>query len=394
MGKYGVRTYDAISPAGLRRFSANYAVAPDTEQPDAIMLRSFNLHNEPLDETVVAVGRAGAGVNNVPVDALTERGIVVFNAPGANANSVKELVVAGMLLAARNIVPALHFTGSLKGDDDVLLQQVEEGKKQYAGMELRGRTLGIVGLGAVGRLVADAAIGLGMQVIGFDPEITVDAAWSLPSQVKKAYSVEELLRQSDFVTLHVPLLESTRNLMDEKRVRAMKAGAVLLNFSRDAVVHGDAVLAALGTGHLRAYVCDFPASRMQNNPGVIALPHLGASTREAEDNCAVMVSDQLRDYLEDGNVVNTVNFPNVSMPRESAFRLAIANSNVPNMLGQISTTLAAAGINIHNMMNKSRGEMAYTLVDTDSAIPAKLSAQIAAIPGVLMVRDLPLLKEM
>ncbi|HKB59536.1 MAG TPA: phosphoglycerate dehydrogenase [Gallionellaceae bacterium] len=388
---FQILTLNRISAAGLARFpAARYAVGGDIADPDAILVRSHNMLQMRIPRSVLAIARAGVGTNNVPVKVMSERGAPVFNAPGANANAVKELVIAGMLLAARNIVPALHFTGSLKGDDDVLLQQVEEGKKQYAGMELRGRTLGIVGLGAVGRLVADAAIGLGMQVIGFDPEITVDAAWSLPSQVKKAYSVEELLRQSDFVTLHVPLLESTRNLMDEKRVRAMKAGAVLLNFSRDAVVHGDAVLAALGTGHLRAYVCDFPASRMQNNPGVIALPHLGASTQEAEGNCAVMAVDELRDYLEHGNVLNAVNFPNVYMARESAYRLAIANANVPNMLGQISTALAQAGINIHNMVNKSRGDVAYTLVDTDSMVPDEVINKIAAIPGVLQVRNLPL----
>ena len=296
--------------------------------------------------------------------------------------------------SSRNIVPALHFVSGLKGDDATLHKLVEDGKKHYAGTELRGRTLGIVGLGAIGRLVADAAIGFGMSVIGFDPEITVDAAWSLPSQVKKANSVEDLLRHSDFVSLHVPLLDATRNLINEKRVSSMKTGSVLLNFSRDAIVDEDAILTGLASKHVRCYVCDFPTSKNLKNPGVIALPHLGASTQEAEDNCAVMVAEQLRDYLEHGNVINTVNFPNVSMPRESSFRLAIANSNVPNMLGQISTTLAEAGINIHNMMNKSRGEMAYTLVDTDSAIPAKLNAKIAAIPGVLMVRDLPLLKEL
>jgi D-3-phosphoglycerate dehydrogenase len=267
---------------------------------------------------------------------------------------------------------------------------VEDGKKHFAGMELRERTLGIIGLGAIGRLVADSALGLGMKVIGYDPEITVDAAWSLSSQVKKAHSVEDLLKHSDFVTLHVPLVDATRNLIDEKRINAMKVGSVLLNFSRDAIVNEDAVLTGLSSKHLRCYVCDFPSSKAQGIPGVVALPHLGASTEEAEENCAVMVAEQLREYLEHGNVTNTVNFPNVSMPRESVFRLAVANANVPNMLGQISGTLAAAGINIHNMMNKSRGEMAYTLVDTDTAPPAKLISQISSIPGVLMVRALPM----
>jgi D-3-phosphoglycerate dehydrogenase len=396
MGKtFQILTLNKIAPVGLSRFpAARYVTGSEIAEPDAILVRSHNMLDMHIPKTVLAVARAGAGTNNVPVKKMNERGVPVFNAPGANANAVKELVITGMLLASRNIVPALHFVSGLKGDDATLHKLVEDGKKHFAGTELRGRTLGIIGLGAIGRLVADAAIGLGMNAIGFDPEITVDAAWGLPSQVKKANSVEDLLKHSDFVSLHVPLLDATRDLINEKRVTAMKTGSVLLNFSRDAIVNEDAVLAGLESKHVRCYVCDFPTNKTQHNPGVIALPHLGASTQEAEDNCAVMVAEQLRDYLEHGNVVNTVNFPNVSMPRESAFRLAIANSNVPNMLGQISTTLAAAGINIHNMMNKSRGEMAYTLVDTDSAIPDKLSAQIAAIPGVLMVRDLPLLKEM
>lgn len=388
---FQILTLNKISAVGLGRFPpARYTVGPDIAEPDAILVRSHNMLQMRIPATVLAIARAGAGTNNIPVKAMSERGVPVFNAPGANANAVKELVIAGMLLAARQIVPALHFTDSLKGDDDTLRQQVEESKKHYAGIELRGRTLGIIGLGAVGRLVADAAISLGMKVVGFDPEITVDAAWSLPSQVKKAARIEDLLRHSDFVTLHVPLLESTRNLIDERRLQAMKAGGTLLNFSRDGIVSNDAVLAGLASKHLRAYVCDFPAGRMRNNPGVIALPHLGASTQEAEDNCAMMAVDELRDYLEHGNVLNAVNFPDVSMARESVHRLGIANANVPNMLGQISTTLAEAGINIHNMMNKSRGDVAYTLVDVDSAVPDALFRKITAIPGVLHVRNLPL----
>ena len=388
---FQILTLNKIAPIGLSRFPAeHYVTGTEIAEPDAILVRSHNMLEMRIPDTVMAIARAGAGTNNVPVKKMSERGVPIFNAPGANANAVKELVITGMLLASRNIVPALHFAAGLKGDDATLHKLVEDGKKHFAGTELRGRTLGIIGLGAIGRLVADAAIGLGMNVIGFDPEITVDAAWGLPSQVKKAHSVEDLLKHSDFVSLHVPLQDATRDLINEKRVATMKAGSVLLNFSRDAIVNEDAILAGLQSRRLHCYVCDFPTHKTQNNSGVIALPHLGASTQEAEDNCAVMVAEQLRDFLEHGNVVNTVNFPNVNMPRESAFRLAIANNNVPNMLGQISTTLAAAGINIHNMMNKSRGEMAYTLVDTDSAIPAKLIAQIAAIPGVLMVRDLPL----
>jgi len=388
---FNILTINKISPLGLKRFpSDRYVVSPDIKEPDAILVRSQNLLEMEFPASLKAIARAGAGTNNVPVKKMSARGIPVFNAAGANANAVKELIITGMLLSSRNILQALEFTGGLSGDDATLHKLVEAGKANYAGIELRGRTLGIIGLGAIGRLVADAAIGLGMQVVGFDPEITVDAAWSLPAQVKKAQSVEELLKQSDFVTLHVPLLDATRGLINEKRVQAMKPGSVLLNFSRDAIVDEAAVIAGLASKHLRNYVCDFPSEKNRGNPAVISLPHLGASTQEAEENCAVMVAEQLRDYLEHGNLFNTVNFPNASMPRESSFRISIANANVPNMLGQISTALATSGINIHNMLNKSRGEMAYTLVDTDSSIPAELIAKIAAIPGVLMVRDLPL----
>lgn len=388
---FRILTLNKISPVGLKRLPAQrYEVGDKVAQPDAILVRSQNMLEMDIPPGVLAIARAGAGTNNVPVKKLSARGVPVFNAPGANANAVKELVITGMLLAARNVVPALRFTAGLRGDDATLHKLVEDGKKDFAGTELRGRTLGIVGLGAIGRLVADTALGLGMKVIGYDPEITVEAAWSLSSQVKKANSIEDLLKHSDFVTLHVPLLDATRNLIDDKRVAVMKSGAVLLNFSRDAIVSEAAVVAGLASGHLRCYVCDFPSNKTIVNDKIIALPHLGASTAEAEENCAVMVAEQLREYLEHGNITNTVNFPNVVMPRESAFRLAIANTNVPNMLGQISTALAGAGINIHNMMNKSRGEMAYTLVDTDTVLPDTLIARIAAIPGVLMVRALPL----
>ncbi len=388
---FQILTLNKISSLGLQRLpAARYVIGNDIAEPDAILVRSHNMLEMHIPASVKAIARAGAGTNNVPVKKMSARGVPVFNAAGANANAVKELVVAGMLLTSRNLIPALHFTASLKGDDAALHKQVEDGKKHFAGIELRGRTLGIIGLGSIGRLVADAAIGLGMQVMGYDPDITVDAVWGLPSQVKKAHSVEDLLKHSDFVTLHIPLLDATRGFINSKRVQAMKAGSVLLNFARDAIVDEDAVLAGIASKHIHCYVCDFPTQKTQSNPAVIALPHLGASTQEAEDNCAVMVAEQVRDYLEHGNLSNTVNFPNVAMPRESAFRIAIANANVPNMLGQISTTLASAGINIHNMINKSRGEIAYTLVDTDSATPPELIVQLAAIPGVLMVRDLPL----
>jgi len=388
---FNILTLNKISANGLKRLPAErYRIANDIAQPDAILVRSQDMHGMDIPASVQAIARAGAGTNNVPVKQMSERGVPVFNAAGANANAVKELVLVGMLMASRNVVPALNFVAGLTGDDASLHKQVEDGKKHYAGIELRGRTLGIIGLGAIGRLVADAALGLGMKVIGYDPEITVEGAWSLSSQVKKAASVEALLKGSDFVTLHVPLLPATRGLLNTDRLAAMKQGAVLLNFARDAIVDEDAMLAALERKHLRAYVCDFPTQKSQGKAGVIALPHLGASTEEAEENCAVMVAEQVRDYLEHGNLINTVNFPTLVMPRESSFRIAIANANVPNMLGQISGALAGAGINIHNMMNKSRGEMAYTLVDTDSAVPQAVLDQIAAIPGVLRVRDLPL----
>jgi D-3-phosphoglycerate dehydrogenase / 2-oxoglutarate reductase len=367
--RYAVRVLNQISPAGLKRLPADrYSVGKDVTDPDAILLRSADLHGVEIPASVQAIGRAGAGTNNIPVAAMSARGIAVFNAPGANANAVKELVLAGMLLASRNLAPALRFVAGLAPDSPDIDKAVEEGKKAFAGFELAGHTLGIVGLGKVGCLVADAAIRLGMDVLGYDPEITVDAAWSLPAQVRKAGSVAEVLKSAHFISLHVPLVEATRHLVNAHNIELLRPGAVLLNFARDGVVDEAGVLAALQAGGLAWYVCDFPSRATLAHERVIALPHLGASTREAEENCAVMVIDQLRNYLEHGNIVNAVNFPAVSMARESAFRIAIANANVPNMLGQISTAMAQAGLNIHNMVNKSRGDMAYTLVDVDSAV--------------------------
>jgi D-3-phosphoglycerate dehydrogenase len=387
---YRILTINSIAAVGLKQFPAeSYRVGADITEPDAILVRSQDLHAVEIAAAVKAIGRAGAGTNNIPVSRLTERGVPVFNAPGANANAVKELVIAGLLLAARNLVPAIRFVEGLRGDDKSIDKQVEDGKKHFAGHELPHRTLGIIGLGKIGSLVADAGIRLGMNVLGYDPEITVDAAWSLPSQVRKAHSVEEVLKAAEFVTLHIPLLAATRHLINADRLKVMRAGAALLNFSRDGVVDTEAVVAALEAKRLRWYVCDFPGERLQGHSGVIALPHLGASTREAEDNCAVMVVNQVRDYLENGNVLNAVNFPDVVMGRESPYRLGIANANVPNMLGQISTAMAKAGLNIHNMLNKSRGEMAYTLVDVDSPVPEGVIKSLEAIQGVLMVRYLP-----
>jgi D-3-phosphoglycerate dehydrogenase len=384
-----VLTLNAISARGLARLPQHYVVGGDVADPDGILVRSANLHDMAIPASVKAVARAGAGTNNIPVKKLSERGVPVFNAPGANANAVKELVIAGMLMGARNLVPALKFVEDLSGTDEEMHKTTEAGKKAFAGMELPRRTLGVIGLGAIGSHVAEAAIRLGMQVVGFDPGITIDAAWRLPSQVKRAENVEDVLRLSDFVTLHVPLLDGTRNLIDARRIGAMRPGAVLLNFAREGVVDNAAVVEALDAGKLHAYICDFPANALKGHAGVVALPHLGASTEEAEENCAVMVAEQLADYLENGNIFNAVNFPNVAMARESRFRIGIANANVPNMVGQISSLLAAAGLNIHNMVNKSRGDMAYTLVDVDSAVPDSAIAQLAAIEGVLVVRYLP-----
>jgi D-3-phosphoglycerate dehydrogenase / 2-oxoglutarate reductase len=377
-----------IAQVGLKRFpSDRYAVVKESKDPWAILVRSQDLHQHEFGPSLRAVGRAGAGVNNIPVKELSRRGIPVFNAPGANANAVKELVLAGMLIAARNLGPALEFTRELKKEN--LEKTVEEGKKQFAGFELPGHTLGVIGLGKIGSLVADAAIRLGMNVLGYDPHITVEGAWSLPSQVKRAASVDEILKGSDFVTLHIPLIEKTRHTVNAKNLELMRSGAVLLNFSREGVVAEDAVLKGLERGKLKWYVTDFPSTALLGREGVIALPHLGASTGEAEDNSAVMVVDELRDYLEHGNLQNAVNFPDASMAREAPYRLAIANANVPDMLGRISHTLGKRKINIHNMLNKSKGEMAYTLVDTDTAVPADVIEELQALQGVLTVRYLP-----
>ena len=388
---FKVLVLNEISPRGLARLPAHrYLAGKDLSLPDAVLVRSADMHGIDIPASVRAIARAGAGTNNIPVSAMSGRGVPVFNAPGANANAVKELVLAGMLMAARKLPGAMRFVanelGAVRGELD---KAVEQGKGAFNGFELAGQTLGIVGLGKVGCLVADAAIKLGMNVLGYDPDITVDAAWSLPSQVRRATSVSEVLRNGQFVTLHVPLVDATRHLVNADNIGLMPRGAVLLNFSRQGVVNDEAALVALETGALGSYVCDFPSEALLRQERVICLPHLGACTREAEENCAVMVAEQLRDFLENGNIANAVNFPAVSMGRESTFRVAIANANVPNMLGQISTAMARAGLNIHNMVNKSRGDMAYTLVDVDSRAGDSLLAELAAIEGVLSVRYLP-----
>ena len=384
-----ILTLNNISPAGLEHFPRDaYEVASEMQHPDAILLRSFNMHDMDVPESVNAIGRAGAGVNNIPVERMSQKGIPVFNAPGANANAVKELVIAGMLMASRNLCQAWDYSRSLEGDDASIHKAVEAGKKQFVGFELPGKTLGVVGLGAIGVQVANGALALGMNVIGFDPGITVKSAWQMSSDVRQAASVEELLAKVDYVSFHVPLVDATRNMINAERLKLIKDNAVILNFSRNGVVNDEAVVAAIDAGKVYAYVCDFPSNLLKNHPRVVTLPHLGASTRQAEDNCAVMVADEVRDFLENGNVRNSVNFPEVKMSRNGGFRLAIVNENVPNMLGQISTCMAEAGLNILDMLNKSRNDLAYTLVDVDAeAAPACLE-HIASIEGVLKVRAL------
>ena len=389
---FTILTLNNISPAGLERLPADlYEVGDDFEEPDAILLRSFDLHGFSIPKTLKAVARAGAGVNNIPYKALAARGIPVFNTPGANAQAVMELTIAGMLLAARNVAAALDFTRTLSGDDDAITRLVEANKRQFVGIELPGRTLGVIGLGAVGVKVANTALRLGMQVMGHDPEITVGRAWQLSSEVRQAVDVDELLGCADFVSVHVPLNEATRDLIDSRGLSIMRAGATVLNFSREGIVNEEAVVAAIESGKLHAYVCDFPSRRLVGQAGVIALPHLGASTGEAEDNCAVMAANQLRDYFEEGNIRNSVNFPEVVIPRsehQAGNRVALVNANVPNMLGQISTTLAQAGLNIVDMLNKSRGEIAYTLADVEDPVPETVMARLAAIEGVIAARCL------
>ena len=389
MDKFKILTLNNISARGLDRLSREqYEVASEITHPDGILLRSFNMHDMVIPESLLAVGRAGAGVNNIPLDKMNALGIPVFNAPGGNANAVKELVVAGMLLACRNICQAWDYTRNLQGNDAAIARAVEQGKKQYAGFELPGKTLGVIGLGAIGVRVANAARAMGMNVIGYDPTITVERAWELSAEVCSSRSVEEVLNKADFVTFHVPLLDSTRHLINRERLAAMRDGVVIINFARDGIVDDEAVLEALDSDKVTAYISDFPNNLIRNHARVITLPHLGASTREAEDNCAVMVAEQVRDYLEHGIVRNAVNFPEISLPRAGASRITVVNENRPDMLGQISHELGQAGLNISHMINESHGDLAYTVVDLDQDAKNGCCAQLREIDGVLKVRVL------
>jgi len=386
---YKVLTLNNIAVEGLRRLPRKrYETGSGITAPDAILLRSFNMHEMDIPESVAAVGRAGAGVNNIPVEALSARGVPVFNTPGANANAVKELTVASMLIAARNICDGRDYVKRLDVKDDELAAALEAGKKQFVGFEIPGRTLGVIGLGAIGVEIANVALSLGMKVVGFDPQITVRRAWQLSSGVQQLDTLDRLFKESDFVTVHVPLIDATRAMINADRIALMRDGGVLINFARGGIVDDEAALAALDSGKLHAYVSDFPTPALIAHPKVTALPHLGASTAEAEENCAVMVAENVKDYLENGNVRFSVNFPEATMPRNGAYRITIANANVPNMVGQISTGLAAAGLNIEDLLNKSFGGLAYTIVDLDGPVPDETIASLRQIEGILALRNL------
>lgn len=386
---YKVLTLNNIAVEGLRRLPrARYEIASEITHPDAIILRSFNMHDMDVPDTLVAIGRAGAGTNNIPVEAMAARGVPVFNAPGANANAVKELAIAGLLLAARNICDASEYVKGLSETGDALNKAVEAGKKQFVGFELPGKTLGVIGLGAIGVEVANAALELGMKVVGFDPAITVRRAWQLSSGVEHAETLDQLFQHADAISVHVPLIDATRNLVNRDRIALLNKGATIINFARSGVVDNEAALAALDNGQLHAYVSDFPTTELIAHPKVVALPHLGASTAEAEENCAIMVAENLKDYLENGNIRYSVNFPECRLPRMDAYRITIANANVPNMVGQISTCLGDAGLNIEDLLNKSIGHLAYTIVDVNEPVTDEIESRLRSIDGVLTLRNL------
>lgn len=387
---FKILTLNNISVTGLDRLPRDlYEIASEIQNPDAVLLRSFKMHDWDVPDTLKAIGRAGAGVNNIPVEDMTAKGIPVFNAPGANSNAVQELVLTGMLLSARNICPAWEFAKQLAGNDAEITKQVEAGKKNFVGFELPGKTIGVIGLGAIGIKIANTAIALGMRVIGYDPKITVQGAWQLSHEVEQATSVDDLLNQCDFVTFHVPLIEATKNMINADRLINMRDNVTILNFSRSGIVNDEAVVAALDSGKINAYVCDFPSNLLKNHPKVVALPHLGASTLEAEDNCAIMVADQIKDYLENGNISNSVNFPTIKMTKmPEQYRLTVAHDNIPHILSAVTNAIANAEINIVDMLNKSLNDAAYTVIDTASSLPETVVTEIEAIEGVLNVRCL------
>ena len=386
---YNILTLNNISDKGLSLLpSSEYSVAEELNHPDGILLRSYNMHDFTIPESLKAVGRAGAGVNNIPLEKMSDAGVVVFNAPGANSNAVKELVIASMLMACRNLPAGQAFAKNLEGSDEEIHKQVESGKKNFAGFELPGRTLGVIGLGAIGVRIANAAKRLGMRVVGFDPLISIENAWGLDAEVEKAKDLDHVLSEADFITFHVPLVEATKDIINAESLDKMKDNVIILNFARNGIVNDEAVCNGIKHGKIHSYICDFPSNLLNNQEGVIALPHLGASTREAEENCAIMVAEQVKDYLENGNIKNSVNLPNIDSPRKGAARITIMNKNVPDMLGQVSRILGKANVNINQMLNDSRGDLAYTLVDVDSTISPEIEMELAGIEGVLRLRVL------
>jgi len=387
---YKIQTLNKIAAIGLERLPRDaYETASELTNPDGILVRSQDMHSTPLASTLLAIARAGAGTNNIPIPAATEKGIVVFNTPGANANAVKELVLASMLLSSRKIVQGLNWSQSLKGKGDEVPELVEKGKAQFVGPEIGGKTLGVIGLGAVGVLIANAATALGVQVIGFDPYVSVEAAWKLDTNVRKATSLDALVAESDYITVHVPLTPETKSLFNKERLSRTKKGARIINLSRSGLVDNAALKAELASGRLGGYVTDFPEEELLGVDNILCIPHLGASTPEAEDNCAVMAADQMREYLERGNIKNSVNFPTAELPPTGKTRITVANKNVPNMVGQITGVLAKHGLNIEDMLNKNRGEVAYNLIDVGGNLPAGLKDELAKIDGVLLVRVIP-----
>ena len=380
---FNILTLNKIAKCGLDQLNDNYKITDDANvDADGIILRSFKMHDMELPESLKAVARAGAGTNNIPIDKCSEKGIVVFNTPGANANAVKELVIAGMLLASRDVIGGVAWANTLTGDD--VDKQVEKGKSNFAGCEIKGKTLGIIGLGAIGILVANAAYALGMEVIGYDPYLSVDSALKLSRHVKKANSPEEVYAAADYITIHVPLMDSTRNTINAETIAQMKDGVIILNFARGGLVNNADIKKALAEGKVAKYVVDFADSETVNQPGIINIPHLGASTAESEDNCAVMAAQELADYLENGNILNSVNFPNCSLPEDNVGRIAIAHKNIPNVIAKFTEALSS--VNISDMINKSKGELAYTIINTDHAIPAEAIEKLNQIDAVIRVR--------
>lgn len=386
---YNVRTYNAISAKGLDRFSAEkYVVSEDCATPEAFILRSQKLHTEIVPDSLLAVARAGAGVNNIPVSDYTEQGIVIFNTPGANANAVKELIVAGLLLGSRDIYGGMSYVQELGHIDDAaeMGKLLEKEKKRFAGTEIVGKTLGVVGLGAIGSIIANLALDLGMNVIGYDPAISVEAAWQLSSRVERMESIEKLLASADFVTLHVPAIPATKHLINTKTLSEMKSTAKILNFAREEIVSTDDMVNALDKGVIAGYISDFPAPALLGRKDVILMPHIGASTEEAEENCAVMAADQLKDFLENGNIHNSVNYPPTKMSRNGGSRITFCNSNVPKILGQVLSLLADANLNVVDMVNKSRGEIAYNIIDLEGDVDEAVRERVANVDGVMRVR--------